>query len=277
MRRLAVVMAVGLLAIPALADWDPGDPYKMHYPQMPNPFGWDLAATATGQAPNQVVRTVADDWMCSESGPVTSIHFWGSWKNGMVGNIDHFEIGIWKDDPVGPGGYFPNNPYSTPTYKWWDDGGQDWMNGEVWSWGVYPGEYTARLYATGDQGWYDPHTGQYVQHDHQEIWQYNVALPNPFVQEQGTIYWLSISAVTSDGTQWGWKTSLDHWNDDATYYDSTIPVPAGYPHAGWPMPNWLELRDPLTTESLDMAFVIVPEPTTAVLLGLAALGLLRRR
>jgi len=42
--------------------------------------------------------------------------------------------------------------------------------------------------------------------------------------------------------------------------------------------QWIEIRDPLTGESLDMAFVIVPEPAPALfgLLG-AVLLMFRRR
>ncbi len=38
---LAAIAALGL-ALPALADWDPSDGHKMHYPQLPDPVGWDV-------------------------------------------------------------------------------------------------------------------------------------------------------------------------------------------------------------------------------------------
>jgi hypothetical protein len=67
----------------------------------------------------------------------------------------------------------------------------------------------------------------------------------------------------SPDTLWGWKTSLDHWNDDAV----------------WSVPGtiWQELRDPATGESLDLAFVITPEPATLSALLLGILALCRRR
>ena len=255
MRTLAFLTVVSLLAVPALADWDPGDGHKMHFPQLPDFNGWDVAATQTGQPPDLIERHVADDWQCSESGPVEGIHFWGSWKNDDVGTIDFFYISIWLDDPPGPGGYFDDNPYSMPLYRQ-----PDGSLGEVWYYGVYPGEFTSRLYGTGNQGWYDPHDGSFLVGDHFQVFQYNVdcsTLPNPFIQEQGQIYWLMIQAHSSDGTEWGWKTSLDHWNDDATYFDAYTVVPPGYPHSGWTdLPAWMELFDPLNGDSLDMAFVI---------------------
>jgi len=280
MRRFILIFttaafAVGYPAAPALADWDPGDGHKMHYPQLPDPNGWDVAATPTGPAPG-IIRHVADDWRCSETGLVDSIHFWGSWKNGIVGTIDSFYISIWLDDPAGPGGYFDDNPYSMPLYR-----DEDGNLGEVWYYGVYPGEYTQRWYGAGDQGWYDPHDQTAIQSDHTDYYQYNVDctwLPNPFFQEEDTIYWLMIQAYTSDGTEWGWKTSVDHWNDDATYYDSLVAVPPGYPHEGWMRPDWRELYDPLMPDvSLDMAFVITPEPSALSLLVLGGLLAIRRR
>jgi hypothetical protein len=62
----------------------------------------------------------------------------------------------------------------------------------------------------------------------------------------------------------GWKTSWMHWNDDAVWR-----LVGGMP--------WYELTDPITGESLDMAFVITPEPTTMALLGLGAMALMRRK
>jgi hypothetical protein len=30
----------------AVGDWDPEDGHKIHVPQLPNPMGWDVYATA---------------------------------------------------------------------------------------------------------------------------------------------------------------------------------------------------------------------------------------
>ncbi|MCJ7578787.1 MAG: hypothetical protein MUO91_10085, partial [candidate division Zixibacteria bacterium] len=47
--------------------------HKMHFPQLPDLEGWDVYAVYP--------KTLADDWKCSATGPVTDIHFWGSWKD----------------------------------------------------------------------------------------------------------------------------------------------------------------------------------------------------
>ena len=280
---IVTLAALAMLAGPALADWDEGDSYKMHYPQLPDPNGWDVAATLTGQAPGLILRHVADDWTCNESGPVTDIHFWGSWKDDLVGVISHFEISIHADDPVGALGYFPDNQYSTPLYR--DDEGN---LGELWYQGVYPGEFTERWYASGDQGWYDPNDGTVLASNHQEIYQYNIILPEndaSFHQIEGEVYWLMIQAVmdpenSAPGAEWGWKTSMSaHHLDDAVYFDDHVQVPAGYPHEDLQMPNYRELYDPSAVDvvSLDMAFVITPEPGTLALLSMGTLALLRRK
>jgi hypothetical protein len=63
-------VAVILVAAPATADWDPGDPYKMHYPQLPDPEGWDVNFSPP--------LVPAGDWLCTRTGPVSDIHFWFS-------------------------------------------------------------------------------------------------------------------------------------------------------------------------------------------------------
>jgi hypothetical protein len=239
---LAVIAAIGL-AVPAMADWDIGDPHKMHYPQLPDPNGWDVNAT--------YYIGVADDWMCSGTGPVEDIHFWGSWLGDMPDMIEFFHVQIWSNVPD-PDGEGPE--YSHPGELLWHYDFYDW---------------TERFWEDGDQGWYDPTVPWWEEHNHFATYQYNLYIDpaEAFVQEEGEIYWLEISAKLPLGSQaqWGWKTSIDHWEDDATWHET----PAG--------PNWFEIRDPITYESLDMAFVITPAPGALALLGLAGLISRRRR
>lgn len=73
MKKLTILLCVLALAAPALADWEPGDGHKMHFPQLPDPDGWDVRASAL---------CMADDWLCTETGTVDDIHWWGSCQDG---------------------------------------------------------------------------------------------------------------------------------------------------------------------------------------------------
>ncbi len=229
--------AVAFVAAPAAADWKEGDSFKIHFPQLPDPYGWDVNASFP-------MVTLADDFRCTETGPITDIHFWGSWKDDILGQLAKVHLSIHADDRTGP--------FSKP--------------GELlWSW---DGEPTAirPVDPPSMQGWLDPATGQVMPQNHQRYFQYNITkIPRPFVQKEGELYWLDISATPVNGT-WGWKTSRSpHYEDSAVW----APLDPAFP--GF---NWQELRGP-TGLPLDLAFVItsVPEPSSLILVGLGAAGL----
>jgi len=234
--KLFVIVIMMLLIVSSisfsftvLADWNPGDPYKMHFPQLPDPSGWDVDATYIEAVWPQ--NCLADDWMCTESGPVSDIHFWGSWLGDHVGTIMAFVVAIAADIPTDP----PLIPYSRPGVTLWERTfyPDDWIVAGPWD---------------GLQGYYDPGEGYWIPDDHMLYWQYNIEhIPDPFYQEVETIYWLSISAIVMPDypqQRWGWKSSLDHWNDDAV-------------HGFWYELAWIDLWEPPDFEtSLDLAFVI---------------------
>jgi len=238
------VVGVALLALAgaAWADWDPGDGDKMHYPQLPDPFGWDVHGTA----PN----VLADDWQCSQTGPVTDVHIWGSWKgDDPLGVISSIHLSIHE------------NQLANPTAPWSHPGNL------LWERDFSLGEFTVRDYGTGQQGWLEPLSFVTLPGDHVLFHQINIVdIQAPFTQTAGEVYWLDVSVTTQSGLPiWGWKTSQDHFMDDAVYE-----FPGSFEH-------WWPLEDPYTSESLDLAFVITPEPATMALLGLGALALLKRR
>jgi len=165
-------------SLTTLADWDEEDGHKMHWPQMPDPFGWDVDATYVEQVWPQNV--LADDWNCSETGWVKDIHFWGSWLGDNMGTISTFTIAIHADIPAdqSPTGY--SMPGGTLWERMFDFG--EWIEAGPWE---------------GPQGWYDPAEGAIIPEDHFLYWQYNIFLDEEdwFWQEEGTIYWLAISAT----------------------------------------------------------------------------------
>ena len=260
MRRLfaglmsvSVAMVLMFLALPAMADWQPEDGHKMHFPQLPDPNGWDVEIVTES-------NKTADDWQCSASGPVNDIHFWTSWAHDnerpdqdVPGRIQWITATIYSNIPVSVGG--PN--FSQP--------GQ-----ELWNWTFNEDQFSVRHAGFGDQGFYSAAADDWNRPDHQRFQQVNItdiaAVTEPFEQKQGEIYWLSLSA-SWEGTQWpvGWKTSQDHFEDAAVWWHDGNKV-------------WSPLYDPQLgqqgiVQQLDFAFVITPEPSSFVMLGMAAVGL----
>jgi len=220
------------------------------------PTGLDVRATYP--------VVLADDFLCTEARPITDIHIWGSWLNDNlpgVGTVPDaanvtFKLSIHADIPVGG-----ENNYSRP-------------GEELWSAQLRPTNVQA--YARDIQeGWYDPYTREYFPSQPNPAdtvcWQYDFIIdPLEAFEQQGSslnpvTYWLDVQA-TPDGQNpdvlFGWKSSLQHWNDDAVWAD------AGPQGSG----TWLELEYPdghqYEGQSIDLAFAITPEPTTVSLLGI---------
>ncbi|MCA9261680.1 MAG: PEP-CTERM sorting domain-containing protein [Planctomycetales bacterium] len=244
MKRLTIMFAAAAwvsLAASACADWTVGDAYKMHYPQLPDPTGWDVATAASP----------SDDWKCTATGPVTDLHFWYSWRDDRVGQISMVQAQIYADDRTGE--------FSRPGEFLWR--------------GQFTGDQiVTRLYGEGEQGFFNPNidgAAGISPNDHKLIYQANITnIPDPFVQTAGEIYWLQLS-VPTDGGALGWKTSLDAFEDVAIYYNLNEQryLPLYDPLTQAPL-------------SFAFVITGVPEPSTAALalmiLGLATLGFTSR-
>lgn len=179
----ACVLLVGTTAILSAnrsnAYWEPGDDHKMHFPQLPDADGMDVWC-AEGMP-------LADDFLCTESGPITDIHFWGSWYQDIAGVIHGFWIGIWSNNPGIPG-EVPSHP-------------------EVLLWEQYVTEYHEIKQTRSLQSFYVPQEPIWFQENHVNWSQYNINITSdPFWQENGTVYWLSIRVNHTDGS-WGWKNA----------------------------------------------------------------------
>jgi len=239
---LAVAASTMLLAAPVMADWYEGDGHKMHFPQLPDPNGWDVEISSWD---NQ--HECADDWMCSQSGPVSDLHFWYSVADDAPTVIGTVVASIYKDDRTDPA-------FSKPgQLQWTQSFGQSQFS-------------VVNDYGSGLQGFVDP---QYPEtwvtgiDNHQAYHQINIVeIQEPFIQTEGEIYWLGLH-VYWEGTQSpvGWKTSQNHFEDTAVFRDLTGAWQPLNEEFGAPYP-------------MDFAFVITPEPSTFVLLGMGALGML---
>lgn len=185
---MLAALALVALAAPSLAHWDPTQPFKMHYPQLPDPDGWDVCL---------LDQWLADDFVCTESGEITDIHIWFSWLDNIEGLILAWDISIYDDDPTGPVGSQPG----VPRWIW---------NGQ--------GNVQTRFYGAGPQGWVCPANMMIFPQNHFNFFQLNITnIDEPFVQTVGETYWLVIRAVAAVNGEPGWKTSLDAFQSPALW------------------------------------------------------------
>ncbi len=257
LKRLLLTVVLTFIVVLAMsgtaaADWNVGDGHKMHHPQLPDPTGWDINMTGLVDT---TAYPLADDFLCTSSGPITDIHFWASVPDDFaIFDLRRITLTIHDDIPAGQSG----TGYSMPGAARWAapivDHDIVTIDSEEW------------------QSWWNPVTGDIDEPDnHQTYYQFNVNIPEgeAFEQEAGNIYWLSIWAeselnqIAFTGPL-GWKTSQDTWNDGAVWWDADNE-------------QWLRLLDPNGGAELALAFVITPEPATLAVLALGGALVMRRR
>ena len=266
-KLLAVVVAAAMLisAEAALGDWDSDQPSLFN--QLPDLSGWDVSSEwGTGPLANEGYGA-ANDWTATTNSAVTDIHFWGSWKNDYVGGTGKILLQIFSNDTSDPA--FPR------------------PDELLWSRVIDHGEYTGRLYyrsGSNDLGSYDPRgTNTWQANNHHYMYQYSIpVMPNPFIQQAGQTYWLSIS-MEFVGGEWGWNTSLDVEGNSSVFWDSSN---VWGPHSNWWRHpeiewKWTQLQTPSGWQDprtpMDLAFVITPEPAMLFLLAIGAAAVLRKR
>ena len=285
-RQVIVVCMTGLLvasiAGPIQGQTPGGSPYKWIQRPDETSLGLDVKAT--------MPIILADDFWCTSTGPITNIQVWGSWLGDYLPYEDDptavsFRLQIYGDIPDPQPGNLETWSMPAETVLW----------ERMFYSDDYATTFTAEEYTTvpNGEGWYDPNDGTFNWPADYTVWQYNFDIPvaEAFVQEgtAGTpiIYWLALEAFTDDiEAQFGWKTSIDHWHDDAVWrYESSTTVidPNHTSLTNNTHPLWGELRYPLGHEyegdSIDLAFAIVPEPITlaVLVLGMIAAALRRRQ
>ncbi|MBN1846485.1 MAG: hypothetical protein JW810_12420 [Sedimentisphaerales bacterium] len=225
--QFLVGVLVLLLVAAAWGHWDPEDGFKMHYPQLPDPSGWDVCLQHL---------LLADDFACSESGLITEIHFWISWKDDLVDldAIAGWEVSIWSDANGKPG-----RPL----------------------WHYRQGAVAYRPVAPSLQGWLCP-CGEgpedslvALPENHTQSTQVNITeIEDPFFQQENQRYWLVARALVPEpvddaapAVRVGWKTTIEqlHWGAGALW--SRWPSDAG--------PRWRPILGP-DGEPEHLAFVI---------------------
>ena len=106
--------------------------HKMHFPQKPDLDGWDVSASYFDWVESGIC--LADDWMCSETGQISNIEFWGGWKNGVEGTVDGFWVSIYENVPASSF----DNLNGLPGEKLWEQ---------------YIDDYTVTYVGSFDCGW----------------------------------------------------------------------------------------------------------------------------
>jgi hypothetical protein len=192
-----------------------------------------------------ILRTLADDFLCTATGKITDVHLWCSWLNNIKGNVQTIHLSIHDDISA------PNSPtgYSMPgTLLWQRD--------------VTATNFTESLYYTLPQGyewWLDPYIPIVNPMGDTQIWRYDIYIPYTAAFRQTgdpnhpKVYWLdawvTLKPDSPPEAQMGWKTSMDHWNDAAVYDLGgnwiNLLYPMGHPHQ---------------ESNVDMAFAITTMP-----------------
>jgi hypothetical protein len=206
-------------------------------------YGMDVTCSNNPMFGPPVV--LADDFLCTTQGLITDIHVWGSWWQDILpedmGSVI-FHLSIHEDIPAGVLA--------------------DWsMPGDIlWERIFTAQEYNYELYNEGPEGWFDPHEQIYIPVGDSLCWLYNfyIDAAEAFMQEgtpdEPIVYWLQVQAEFLDPlAMFGWKTSDEHWNDDAVWVQDVAPF----------VGLWNELRYPPGHEyqgqSIDLAFQITTE------------------
>ncbi len=197
---------------------------------------------------------LADDFPCTNRTAITNIVVWGSWRKDILPSegpgAPTFFLSIHSDIPAVTGG----PQYSMPgTALWWRP--------------CPPSTYSVTIERDSlHEGWYSPQQEEYLpwtEPGDTVCYRYTFQIPlvDAFVQT-GTVinpivYWLDVQAmpVGTEPAQFGWKTSISHWNDDATW---TL---GGEPYNG----SWYRLVYPplhplYNRAKFDMAFALYGVP-----------------
>ncbi len=185
---------------------DGGQPGDWKWEQLP-----DLGTTGIDVNATEMF-VLADDFLCEAPGRLTQIDIWGSWLYDILPFSSdpmavEFILSIHEDIPA----------WESPT-------GFSMPGDVLWVHQIPAGGFNVEIYAEQIvEGWMDP-PEQYIMPADWTCWQYSFEIPPEMAFHQtgmpdsGVVYWLDVQARPMDGAAlFGWKTTTDHWNDDAVW------------------------------------------------------------
>jgi len=231
--------------IDALAVYDEQTVTGSKWEQLPDleSTGIDVNATYDEFAP----YLLADDFQCTQHGAITNITVWGSWLDDILpdGNPSNvmFMLSFHED--------IPSNEvtHSMP-------GKLLWM--ESFEPGTFMVERENQEPDSLREGWLDP-PDMFIPVGDSNCWKYTFSVPldTALIQtgtvENPVVYWLDVQAYPQDASGlafFGWKTSTNHWNDDATWVQAVDPYEGPWHELVYPNGHQYETR------SIDLAFRI---------------------
>ncbi|MGA2244782.1 MAG: hypothetical protein ABSH48_07285 [Verrucomicrobiota bacterium] len=213
---------------------------KVKYLQPPNLAGFDIS--------DSLGYVLADDFVCTNTGPITDIHIWGSWLNNVHGVITNFWLGIYSDVP-GLG-----NPAGPPT--------PSHPGNLLWSESFSQGQFAESAVAASQEQFISPASANIIGPD-SEAWYYCFYPTAPYLQTGSisapVIYWLAAYAQGNFGPtytntpQYGWKTTFAVTNDTSVNTLWTGALPTN--NVSW-TPNAVPANAPNGGQPLDLAFML---------------------
>jgi len=210
-----------------------------------------LAMPQTPAVPSQCMTAVpsADDFLADYTGPASDIRFWYTWRGDVEAPLNSFRVAFRADDGGMPGDLL------------WERTVTEWQ--------------TTTRTVNCKPAYICPM--QVFENDHLYCHQVDITgIADPFMLEEGQMYWLELQAdVTKTpglmpSEMIGWRLTAGVHNSPAMWY---YPPPMMGSN-----PQWVEAQVKYPElGSLDLAFVIVPEPATISLLVVGLATMLRRR
>src|SRR5262245_50170801 len=232
-RRLSIlagILALLILAVmPAHAHWPNTNDTK--FVQFP-----DTSSNGMDIFLKNFPTILADDFICTNTGPISDIHLWLSSLQNFPTTGAQFELSIWSDVQADP----TTGQLSHPGVR-------------LWSETFNPGDYSIVVaYTNLNETFWDLDPVTFMGPDN-TLFQYNFYPKQPYTQTGNptnhVIYWLGVSMVGNDPFQ-GWKTSTNHLGPDFAVLGH---------YAGANVTDWRTLYDPrvpANSVGLDFSFAL---------------------
>jgi hypothetical protein len=208
-------------------------------------------------------KILGDDFLCKSVGPIDGVTVWGSWLNNLVDSNATFQLGLWTDVPA-----VTNAATNAPSHPGRLLCTETFLPPQTIGTSVQ--RYQYGLYASNlQETFYNPDlagTSGFIGAD-TEIWRYDFYPQNMCWKQRGEpvapeVYWISLSEIPSPSPAgssqlfFGWKTSTNHYGDDAVvgHLDTNNNA----------LGDWKDMHDPRTSNSLDLSFELRAFPIVGI-------------